>query len=187
MKSFDIPRRNKQNCKKTIDLTGREFGKLKVVSFCDKKGNSTRWNCLCSCGKYTKSSTSNLIHNGVSACRSCSNKCAQKYEEIYYEFIYRIKKNAKTRGYEFNVSMEYLWELFLKQERKCVISGLPITMGNKRNEWGTASLDRIDNNLGYIEGNVQWLHKDINRMKWAHGQQYFIKLCKSVADYNEEE
>lgn len=48
----------------------------------------------------------------------------------------------------------------------------------------TASLDRIDNTKGYLEDNVQFVHKDINRMKWAHSQQYFIELCSKVHNAN---
>jgi len=50
----------------------------------------------------------------------------------------------------------------------------------------TASLDRIDNNKGYIKGNVQWVLKDINKMKNIHTQDYFIELCKLVWEYQNE-
>ena len=30
---------------------------------------------------------------------------------------------------------------------------------------GTASLDRIDSTKGYVRGNIQWVHKDINWFK----------------------
>jgi archaellum component FlaC len=44
------------------------------------------------------------------------------------------------------------------------------------------SLDRIDSKLGYIEGNVQWLHKDVNYMKQEYSQEYYIDICKKVAN-----
>jgi hypothetical protein len=46
----------------------------------------------------------------------------------------------------------------------------------------TASLDRIDSSKGYCEDNVQWVHKDINRMKNTFDQDYFISLCKLIAE-----
>jgi len=46
----------------------------------------------------------------------------------------------------------------------------------------TASLDRINNDLGYIEGNVQWVHKDVNRMKWAFTQDRFLELCCLITE-----
>lgn len=47
---------------------------------------------------------------------------------------------------------------------------------------GTASLDRIDSSKGYIKGNIQWVHKDINKMKNNYNQAYFINLCALVVD-----
>ena len=61
----------------------------------------------------------------------------------------RLKRSAEKRNYEFSVSIEYLWNLYLRQDKKCAITGDSIP--NIRD----ASLDRIDSNLGYIEGNVQ--------------------------------
>jgi hypothetical protein len=78
------------------------------------------------------------------------------------------------------VEDDYIWELFLKQDRKCALSGLPIEFGTKGRELGTASLDRIDSTKGYTPENVQWLHKDINQMKMDLTEQKFIDLCKKV-------
>ena len=45
----------------------------------------------------------------------------------------------------------------------------------------TASLDRIDSTKGYIEGNVQWVDKIVNAMKWNIPEKYFIEICKTIA------
>ena len=44
------------------------------------------------------------------------------------------------------------------------------------------SLDRIDSNNGYVEGNVQWVHKDVNMMKKDYNQEYFINICKLITN-----
>jgi hypothetical protein len=44
----------------------------------------------------------------------------------------------------------------------------------------TASLDRIDSSIGYVEGNVQWIYKPLNTMKGTLSNQEFIQLCKEV-------
>lgn len=90
-----------------------------------------------------------------------------------------IRSGAKTRNIELSINIEYAWDLFLKQERKCALSGLDLVMG-KHNIRPTASLDRIDSSKGYIEGNVQWIHKDINRMKSNFDQSYFIQMCELI-------
>ena len=44
----------------------------------------------------------------------------------------------------------------------------------------TASLDRIDSNLDYIEGNVQWVHKRVNAMKSDMSTKEFLEWCTLV-------
>jgi len=46
----------------------------------------------------------------------------------------------------------------------------------------TASIDRINNSRGYLKGNIQLVHKDINFMKGKMSQDDFIKMCKLVAN-----
>lgn len=51
----------------------------------------------------------------------------------------------------------------------------------------SASLDRIDSNQGYIEGNVRWVLKDINMIKGAYDNEYFVRLCNLVANAHPRE
>lgn len=107
------------------------------------------------------------------------------YKEISGKYLKNIKSCARSRKLEYLVSPEYLWELYIKQNRKCVFSGLEIQFGcgyiNPIET--TASLDRIDSSKGYIEGNLQWVHKDINRMKWHFSDKNFIKYCCIIAKH----
>lgn len=48
----------------------------------------------------------------------------------------------------------------------------------------TASLDRIDSQQGYNSNNIQFVHKDVNMIKQIYTQDYFIKMCKLVAEHN---
>ena len=66
--------------------------------------------------------------------------------------------------------------MFLNQERRCALSGVPISF-----EDHTASLDRIANAVGYVKGNVQWLHKHVNMGKRDISQEVFIQMCRDVA------
>lgn len=89
----------------------------------------------------------------------------------------------------FKVSIKELWELFEKQNRQCSLSGLDIQFGvqsrvKEKQKECTASLDRVDNSRGYTIDNVQWVHKDINKMKNTHSQEAFINICKLVASKN---
>ncbi len=46
------------------------------------------------------------------------------------------------------------------------------------------SIDRIDSNIGYEEGNIQWVDKRINMMKGSLSNEEFIELCTKVSEYN---
>ena len=91
---------------------------------------------------------------------------------------------------EFSITVKYAWELYLKQHKKCALTGQNIYFAPRRKSNPTrtasnASLDRIDSTKGYISGNVQWVLKKINMMKQGNTQQEFISLCKLVAKYND--
>lgn len=97
----------------------------------------------------------------------------------------KIIKAAAKRGLEVNINLQYVWRLYKKQKGLCALSGVPIYFGRSSyTHESTASLDRIDNNKGYVKGNVQWVHKDINRIKWVFTTETFLGLCKNVALHN---
>jgi hypothetical protein len=115
-------------------------------------------------------------------------KTTQKFGEIHKSYICTLRLRAKRLDYEFNLNGKFLWELFLKQNRKCALSGIeigfPQAWGVKSKTDITASLDRIDSNKGYTKDNVQWVHKHINTMKMHMTDMEFISICKKVAEYN---
>lgn len=55
-------------------------------------------------------------------------------------------------------------------------------MYSKRGSKSNASLDRIDSLKGYAEGNVQWVHKTVDQMKWNLSQEELVKWCRLILD-----
>lgn len=78
--------------------------------------------------------------------------------------------------------MEDLWNLFEKQERKCAMTGLGLTLRGYGKPPGTASVDRIDSSKGYTKDNIQWVHKDVNKMKMDFTKEYFIEVCRLITE-----
>lgn len=150
--------------------------------------NGKKWICECDCGKIITVSASLLNQRNKRSIKSCGCKRYEKLKkgtkDISGTYLSSIQNSAKHRGIEFNVSPEYLQLLWEKQNGKCYLSGLDIKLINKRNFQGqTASLDRIDSSKGYIEGNIQWVHRDINNMKSSMSDEKFIWLCEEVFVY----
>jgi len=105
--------------------------------------------------------------------------------EIGGHYLYEVKAGARKRGMKLSVSNEYLWGLYVSQGGVCALTGEPIVFGRaSRRKEQTASLDRIDSSLGYVEGNLQWVHKVVNRMKWDMVEKAFVTWCVKVTDYS---
>ena len=112
------------------------------------------------------------------------------YKDISGSALRVYRENALSRGLEWSVDGRILWDIWLRQEGKCALTGIPLIMppggsrAKRREGVGTASLDRIDSTQGYSESNLQWVHKMVNRMKSDFSEQEFVAMCKSVAAYH---
>ena len=111
------------------------------------------------------------------------------YGEIGASYFQTLQFSAKTRGYDFNVTIQQIWDLFLKQNRKCKLTGEKLYFNSQkqiaRGFEQTASLDRIDNSKSYTIDNIQWLHKSVNIMKGKGTDQELINLCKKITNYQQ--
>lgn len=172
------------------DLTGVKFGRLLVIKRSNIPGEKI-WQCLCDCGKTYYARTYHLSSGRIVSC-GCYLKEKQwtgcgSISGCYWS---RIISAANQRNLEFTITIEYAWELFLKQQGICALSGVEIefakTTLNYQMGLGTASLDRIDSSKGYIEGNVQWVHKQINISKLNLTDKEFIEMCSLVHNYQSE-
>ncbi len=178
------------------DLTGKRFGRLVVINFVniDHTGKS-KWHCKCDCGKEKIIQRSGLISGNSSSCGCFQKENARKQQrarmkmfgDMPFTFFTRIKTLAKRRNKEFSISIKDIYQQYIKQDKKCYFTGIPIgflddasqTTGRDNN---TASLDRIDSEKGYIIGNICFVHKDINFMKHELSSESFIKYSKLIAN-----
>lgn len=167
------------------DLTGKTFGELSVVSISEVSRNGHyRYHVKCSCGVEKTVLGTHLLSGKTKSCghlryeRKRNWKGSGSVSKTYFTSLKRGADGGKGRKpMTFNVGIEYIADLLdNKQLGLCALSQLPISIKDK-----TASLDRIDSSKGYEEGNVQWLHKDINMMKRHYSTDYFLYLCKKVS------
>lgn len=92
---------------------------------------------------------------------------------------------AKHDNVPFDLSTEYLRDLWDKQNATCYYTGIPIsfekvTIRQKSPAYTTPSLDRMDPVKGYTMGNVVWCAYFINRMKNDLTYPHFIEACERV-------
>lgn len=176
------------------DQIGKKYGFLTIKSLI-QRGREYHWAwraiCECSnCGKTDfETSIQNVLRGRTTSCgcrKDFYTKLTGKnsvqftgYEEIRGKTWSTICRRARNRGRSVDVSIQDVWEIYEKQNRKCALSGIPIAFG-KINSETTASLDRIDSSRGYVKDNVQWVHKDVNIMKNVFSVEYFLEMCTNV-------
>ena len=178
-------------------MVGKTHEFLTIVKDSGKRANdgAVLWETKCICGK-----TKYLRKDNFSRNKSCGCKQADIQSETLRKSLNRggcgeifathwnvIKKNAKQRSIPFEITVEYAWKLFLEQDRKCALTGVPLQFSTRC--WSrdaTASLDRIDSSRdkGYVKENVQWVHKNINMMKQEYSTNLFFDWCVKVCLHN---
>ena len=175
---------------------GQKFNRLKFVCEDKSKFNKKYWRCECECGKIKSYDYYSIIKGYVKSC-GCYHKDNVKnynwsgYKKIPGRYWNLFLSGVKRRNIKFDITIEYAWLIYEKQDRKCKLSNLPIEFETKNNKIKKfkiktfqASLDRIDNKIGYVEGNIQWIVKEINYMKNKIKEDKFINLCKLISNLN---
>lgn len=107
----------------------------------------------------------------------------QKRESHKRNIIHNIWRRAKQRaekyGYDFNIE-----ETDIIIPKMCPLLEIPIEVGSKDDYENSPSLDRIDNNKGYIKGNVWVISKKANSMKNSATQKELDIFCKNILRYS---
>jgi len=119
-------------------------------------------------------------------CRECvnlHNKQMYEYrfdtlEGVLYLRCKKARGRARKKGMEFNLTPEFLLELWNLQDGKCFYSGIDMTYN--RNDLYTVSVDRVDSNKGYTQDNVVLACWGVNSMKNSYTREEFIALCQAV-------
>jgi len=172
------------------DLIGNRFGRLVVKDSAGvNKWHQALWTCVCDCGKEKVLSTNTLNSGNVQSCGCLQKEIVRRnnwkgHGEIGMDYWTSLQKSALYRKIDFDIAIDFAWGLYLKQDRLCALSGLPISFdSNRKSGRQTASLDRISSDAGYVLGNVQWLHKKVNMCKCTMPNQEFTEMCIMIADF----
>ncbi len=176
-------------------LNNQRFGKYIILDnniIKDIKTHEAKIKCKCDCGNINIVSCITLVKGVSTGCFKCghgkkgiNHHSFKGYKEIPGSWFSRYSKNSKKY---LNITIQDIYNLWIKQNKQCALSGLEIDFINTNTKTNrhkhdlicTASLDRIDSKKGYIIDNIQLVHKDVNMIKKEYDQNYFIKLCKLI-------
>lgn len=102
-------------------------------------------------------------------------------------YYIRVARNRKKER-DFNITVEYLREVWDSQKGKCKISGVEMemplgTVGFKSaRPFFAGSLDRIDSSQGYVVGNIQFICVGLNYMKNSWDNEEFLQGFDTIVN-----
>ena len=170
------------------DCQGKSFGRFYVhgtawEEFKNEKKIRTYWLVKCSeCRKFMALPSGNVVKSD----RNCvcdriilHGPLWKGTLHIPHDFYGGVSRKLKrgSRTLDFDISIDDIEEVYVRQKGVCVYTGLALTFGSKQ----TASLDRLDSSRGYVKGNIQLVHKVINIMKWDFEEDEFVEMCNLVS------
>lgn len=100
------------------------------------------------------------------------------------ENVTNSRKRAAKFNWDHDLTIAYLAELWFKQKGRCALTGIMLEY-ESGDSWSKnpyrASVDRIDNKLGYVKGNVRLLTHWANNAKSTWPDDTFTKFVKSAS------
>lgn len=111
-------------------------------------------------------------------------------KDVYSQFretLKKVRSRSKSKQRECNIDLQYLKEVWEKQEGKCPYLKrklvLPLTdqSHDKSNPNLIASLDRIDSSKGYIKENIQFISTTLNFAKNKYNEKVLLNLIEMCA------
>ena len=141
--------------------------------------------CTCSCGTTKQVKVSEIALGRAKSCgclsRAVMESNISKCEAGFRATLRVYKQSAKERGLDFSLSKDYFKEL---TQSDCTYCGQePSQFQTRFSEFKYNGIDRVDNLLGYVDGNCVPCCKLCNRMKDVMSVEDFKNHVKSILDF----
>lgn len=171
-----------------IDMIGFRTGFLEVVSRhpINSSVGSATWNCKCDCGNIVRAIGRSLRKGIIKSCGCWKSirhvEARQRMQLPQHSLLKAAKNRAKNRGMEFNIDLSDV-----PVPEICPLLGIPLAKSTD----GYASpnsptIDRIDQDKGYVKGNVWVVSWRANTLKNDASLNELETLVKSLKHKIEE-
>lgn len=114
------------------------------------------------------------------------NLRAGNRRDIFTQFRWFVLRAQGRPQHECNLDVAYLQELWMLQAGKCPITGWDLLLPDNTDGWKNgrsmwnASIDRIDNSLGYVKGNVRFTSIIANLARGQFTDDELRLFCNAV-------
>jgi len=100
--------------------------------------------------------------------------------------------NRKKKNDSINFDESYLKEVWDKQEGICPFAGVRMSLRTIKGALSSsvtpysASVDRIDNSIGYVMGNIRFICHMANIARNRYSDEQVVEFCRLVAHHQEK-
>jgi len=164
---------------KQRNLVGQKFGRLRVCSLTtpDPKTRNRRWMCVCECGENRPVWESALLRNHTKSCG-----CLHRFSKGVFaqnKVLYSYRVEAENRGLEWGLSNEQA--LGIMEQTCSYCDAVPSNLSKTTNgDFQYNGIDRVDNSLGYDEGNCVACCRVCNFMKGTMSREEFLSHIRRI-------
>jgi hypothetical protein len=93
------------------------------------------------------------------------------------------QRHARDRKFAFEISEERVHQLFDGDCFYCGASPIPKQVKTRRSSFARNGIDRVNSEIGYLEGNVVSCCEDCNIAKMKRSATDFIDHCRRVTEH----
>jgi hypothetical protein len=183
------------NCRDTAWI-GMRFGRLTVTAVGKKTKDRRRcWECSCDCGGEALAAGYNLRRGVTRSCGCFGRDQTRKANRLEHGLaafrcvLGKYQFGAKKRGLVWGLSKERFRELTSGGCHYCGLAPAQIQIPNGGANTGTYvynGIDRVDNDKGYVEGNVVSCCTVCNKMKRTTSLKDFRTHITLLSNRSEE-
>ena len=169
----------------TCDTCNKEFEKARNEYNRRIRLGKDKFYCGMSCAKKAPENVARLSQ--YEDHRWTTETCPTKPHDEYSKFRPFLKV-CRQRNKDFDLTLEYLKELWESQNGICPFTGFELEArtydGKSDNPLNikSASLDRIDNSKGYVEGNVRFVSVMFNFARNTFSDEEVIEFAQAVVN-----
>ena len=153
---------------KRLNLTGDRFGLLFAEEYVrtNPKNGMAYWRCKCDCGKESEVSLGNLRSGHTTSCGCNTHRTGKDNPNFVHGMrnskVYNSWCKIKERSFNMNdISYKNYGAIgrVLSDEYTDNFLAFYEEVGDPPENNSNWSIDRIDNNKGYVKGNMRWANR----------------------------